>query len=84
MSATRKKRIVLVVALLILSPVLYGSAFVSTGFLYGAGVIPDPVLRFLCDTAFAPVIWLAGDSGPLEWLDVMAEDAYWMGFESRL
>ena len=84
MATPPKHRIVrrpaLIVAVLILAPLLYGSTFVSAAFLFGAGVIPRLAYSLLCDAVFAPVFSIDGDSGRIEWLMNMAGDAYWLGF----
>lgn len=83
MSATRK-RLALVVVAVILAPQLYVSSFISASFLCGAGIIPIPAFQFLCDTTFAPLYWIDGDTGRIAPLMEEAGHFYWLGFETRL
>ena len=51
----------------ILAPLLYCSAFVSAAFLLGTGAIPGPTFQLLCETVFAPLLWIDGGNQLSGW-----------------
>jgi hypothetical protein len=67
----------------VLASGLYVSSFLTAAFLLGAGWIDSPGFPLLCDTLFAPLLVLDGETGRIEWLFNVAGDAYWLGFSAN-